>query len=574
MNQQNPNPPEVNPGEIIPSLKELVERAERIQSNLELHGVQMIRGRLEMIRQGIRRIFQMRAIKLVRGLPIEDEFEPWLINEYKREKKSGDFQSYQSLITTGMLQPNCLDDWSVDRKEADVSRRLGIRSFTALQELTDLHKTQAKIGVEIGPGDGLLLHQLQNQNPDWIYLGVGDRLYFSLERLLMKFTGQLSEPSLQKFIDIFFLFVKREFKKRYQKQLGKEIDQGGIDLNALYDILLSVQEWIRGYFEPLGGSFRKSEEFELDTAAHMDEEVLRLFHELLSSTDVLVFFQKIFSFEFLQSFSVPAAERLDLNRFPSFNDRGFVPLRFEDIDQLVHHDDMNLSAQVSYLFGCRSDSHLHGTAYVDFLSKVLFFLKPGGVYISDGVKESYTRILRYEGILHLLQREEYAGKYRAMAVVDRETGRSLSVYIEAGAPVDGTYIYYSYEQLARAFDISKIELFPLEEIISRERYETLLREEIFRELDFSRDAFYLVNDAIEAAADLIKRAHPTDLLSAMETVSMLSHHPPVVDEDVLYKHQIFCEAIMALFEIRLEVLLKDASLKKEQRKDRSSKEKG
>lgn len=554
----NPNPPNASVGEPLPSLKELVERAEKASDNLKFQGSTLARNRIQLVRQGVQRIFQMRAIKLAQGMQMADEFEPWLIHNYKYEKGQKTGESYRPLIITGMLQPNCLDDWSVDRKEADLSRRLGIRNFTALEQLTSSHAPEPNIGMEVGPGDGLFLQELQLRNPEWIYLGIGDRMYFSLERLLMKFVVALQDSNLVQFVDIFLRFVKREFRERYQKRLGKEVKQGGVDLNVLYQILLSARDWVRNYFDPLSGDFRKSEEFEFDTAAHMGQEVLRLFHELLDSPDIERFYQKFFSSEFLKSLSQNTEQRLDLNRFPEFNDKGFVPARFEEIDQLIYNSCIDLRNDVNYMFGCRSDSHLRGEAYVDFLAKALLFLKPGGVYISDGVKESYTRILRYEGIYNLLKRRDLVGKYRALAVLQRKTGRPLSVYIEAGKPCKDSYKFYSQEKLRRLFDGSEVHLIPLEEVIAREKYETILREEIFRELEFGRDAFYLVNDAIEAAADLMRHSKPMDLLSALEAVSELASDTTQVDDDTAYKRQVFCEAIMALFEIRLEVMRKEA----------------
>jgi hypothetical protein len=236
-------------------------------------------------------------------------------------------------------------------------------------------------------------------------------------------------------------------------------------------------------------------------------------------------------------------------------------MKFQNIDSMVSHNGMTLRGQVSMLFGCRSDSHLSGPEYKDFLMKALKLLKPGGVYLSDGVRESYTRILRYEEVLSIMESPEYSQKYRAFAVVDCETGQSLSVYIEAGVPVDGSYSFANYEALSKTFNFSKVELLPLETVIRRERYEMLLRREIFRELGCNREAFYMVNDVIHSAALYLKCSSPIDLQAGIKAFTHLKSKPPS-DPDLAYKQGIFWDAFVDLLEIRLEEIRKESSLSK------------
>jgi len=510
--------------------------------------------RTKTIRSGIERIFRGRALKLAQGLPVDDDFEPWVIRHYRNEKNLGTHVlSHREMIISGMLQPNFLDDWEVDRPKDEVGRRLGVRSLKQLQMMIQSRTTGPRISIEIGPGDGLLSRAMDEESPDWMHWGIGDRLYFSMEKLLMTFALPTDNPDLQKFMKIFFLFAKREFRKRYNDQLGREISQDKtIDLNELYDIFSSVKEWIGAHFDPHHGSFRISNEFEFDTPCSMSPGVLQLFKELLDGDNPLDFFRRFMKPQFLEMFMLPFSDRLDLNAYPSFSDKGFFPMKFQDIDQMVYHKGMTMREQVDLVFGCRSDSHLNGDEYRDFLTKVIDFLKPGGVYISDGVRESYTRILRFQTVLDILTNGKEQGKYRALAVVDKVSGAPLSVYIEAGVQSGESYSFASDSELSKTFDSAVVEVLPLEMVIERERFETHLRTEIFEELECSRQAFYIINDAIHEAAQFVKTASPLDLLAGIEHAETFLEQNRDLDADIIYSCEIFCEVIVAYGELQLE----------------------
>src|SRR5690606_20263023 len=115
--------------------------------------------------------------------------------------------------------------------------------------------------------------------------------------------------------------------------------------------------------------------------------------------------------------------------------------------------------------GDRSDSHLNDQDFIRCLRLDPSQLKGGGVYISDGVRQSYTRIMRMQKVAEFVSALE--GTFRAFAVVDRATQYPLSVFIEKGIYQNRAYHFMPEGDLSAIFDFSKVELVPVQDVARR-----------------------------------------------------------------------------------------------------------
>jgi len=464
-----------------------------------------------MLRKGVESILLKRQkIKICEGEVPSDyqDYEPWVFSYYRNLLVVDEATTVSDLVISGMLQPNVRapDDYEVERKLHQYEGRLKCHFDVVHQVLRDRSSDAFLLAIEFGPGDGLTLEELRAQHPDWMYLGIGDRLFFSLEKLLYQFVRPSQSPFQEEFVRLFLIFIRREFRRRFQKHIGNEIDQQKvIDLNEVYDILLTAKKWLPEHFDPPTGLYMVSEEFEFDETRFMTPEVKSFFDKIISDSpleDSYDFFVQ----DFLESLFC-RKERLDLNRYPRFSPRGFVCLRFQDIDQLLDAD-FTLKGQVMFMFGCRSSSHLNDEDHALFIGRVTELLAPGGMLIFEDHLRSYNRSLRFLAVLNALK-----GKpdLRALALVDKQTGVPKSYFIERGIENEGTYEFISHESLQRMFH-DDVEFEPIEKI-----YETFLDlnqliHDILVENGQNLEAFRGINPLLYAAHEYLRKGLCLDAL--------------------------------------------------------------
>src|SRR5690606_21570895 len=99
---------------------------------------------------------------------------------------------YEFFFKMRILIPILLRDWGIDRNEICVSQMLGIRSLTELQDVLAKRINGPLIHLHLGPGDGSLMEELsiKEKGPKervWHQFGIGDRLYFSLEKIVRQY---------------------------------------------------------------------------------------------------------------------------------------------------------------------------------------------------------------------------------------------------------------------------------------------------------------------------------------------------------------------------------------------------
>ncbi len=122
----------------------------------------------------------------------------------------------------------------------------------------------------------------------------------------------------------------------------------------------------------------------------------------------------------------------DTSRYINLNAEGpdmylhnFVPGDFKQIPELFPEQSFMLVTSV------RSDSHVVTAESQQDVENTLKLLEPGGVYLSDGIRESFNRIIRAREILAAVQKDP---ELRAEAVMDSKTGELISVMVQRAHP--------------------------------------------------------------------------------------------------------------------------------------------
>lgn len=91
---------------------------------------------------------------------------------------------------------------------------------------------------------------------------------------------------------------------------------------------------------------------------------------------------------------------LDLNLEICAFPQGLIPGRFETIDELIPARSVDNATSI------RADSHLISPEFEKYLTKVIRCLKPGGILEVDGLRESLTRVQRFEEVIKAMKEHE------------------------------------------------------------------------------------------------------------------------------------------------------------------------
>ncbi len=115
---------------------------------------------------------------------------------------------------------------------------------------------------------------------------------------------------------------------------------------------------------------------------------------------------------------------LDLNEQPPVYLDGIFLDNFTNLDQHLPKESCSLITAV------RSDSHEDAETFTEDIRQNLRQLKKGGCLVSDGVRESYTRLYRFKEVLAVLEEREFKDKFKAEIVFDTQTNMPVSLFIQ------------------------------------------------------------------------------------------------------------------------------------------------
>lgn len=379
---------------------------------------------------------------------------------------------YEFFFKMRILIPILLRDWGIDRNEACVSQMLGIRSLTGLQDVLAERVQGPLIHLHLGPGDGSLMEELSVKKAppgmrQWHQFGIGDRLYFSLEKMVRQYVKDPDDTNAAEFIRIFSQFVTAEFRER----MGTGLDLGTwsdvVSLKEVWNILREAPDWISKYYNAVKNRCRVSDEFEDDAELIVADRTAAWFDRIINREGLPALYEEVFRPEFVNDiFSEEPV--IDLYRAISVNIRGFIFGKFQSLTahfSPLTGDPLDNQQRIALMHGDRSDSHLSDKDFMRCLGFDLSLLKQGGVYISDGIRQSYTRIMRLQKVAELM--DDCKGRFRAFAVVDKATQFPLSAFIEKGIYREKEYEFMADEKLAAIFDFTKVELVSVQEVARR-----------------------------------------------------------------------------------------------------------
>lgn len=251
----------------------------------------------------------------VRGL-IRDVFADY----YRDERESVREETYQALAgllcLCGIAQPAMLTDWSIARVH-EAEKALGIRSFQAL-ELTlgetmanpDDHRLRREPRcrhLHKGPGNGALMYYLRKGRIDrqsprpsaedlekdrmflgtpyedqrteyWEEIGLGDRLYFSIERLLQRFVQDDTKNDLRTraVIRVLSTALQHGLRDHWFEEIQEPETMAPtlkpkrrVDLNDIILFLANPKQWMTDADLFARGEHRVSKEFERDDTSSL-----------------------------------------------------------------------------------------------------------------------------------------------------------------------------------------------------------------------------------------------------------------------------------------------------------------
>jgi GMP synthase-like glutamine amidotransferase len=109
----------------------------------------------------------------------------------------------------------------------------------------------------------------------------------------------------------------------------------------------------------------------------------------------------------------------DLSKYISLYPYNIIPARFDDYDEIFP------ASSVHFAWSFRATSHIDDEEYSKTVKKLAESLAPGGVYLDDGKRESWTRFERLE-ILSDIQRE-LGDEFRVRIISDGENANSVLI---------------------------------------------------------------------------------------------------------------------------------------------------
>jgi hypothetical protein len=178
--------------------------------------------------------------------------------------------------------------------------------------------------------------------------------------------------------------------------------------------------------------------------------------------------------------------------------------------------------------GVRSDSHQDHQAFAEGIRNNIALLKPGGVILTDGIRQSYSRILRLEEIRDVICADgELMNDVKVEIVFDPKTQQVRSLLIQKRHPEKG---FLTLER-KRAMFADGMRFLPIDRALAnpfvvigsdvRRMIETQTGKSAVKD---GRDAFRDVQDTIDAELGKILGE------CGIGVVRLCAKESPVVDE--------------------------------------------
>lgn len=160
----------------------------------------------------------------------------------------------------------------------------------------------------------------------------------------------------------------------------------------------------------------------LTSAKRYTDQMFSQHDRLFQAESVIDLFTNLFSTWFIEEIARLDWERdIDLNEHAHMYFGNFVQWDFLDIPYLVSDTPNIISAT-------RSDSHLSNVQFEKDIRQNLEMLPPGGVLISDGIRQSYSNYFRIDQVQRVVE-QLWKHKYKVDYVVNAEW-EVLSVFIQ------------------------------------------------------------------------------------------------------------------------------------------------
>ena len=225
------------------------------------------------------------------------EYNECTDEQEETEERARRYQELANLLClAGIAIPITFRDWKVDRV-AEAEQRWGLREGGAalLEELLieqyapPAHVRQpARVHLHKGPGNGQLMHHLRTGSRHMEEVGVGDRLYFTIESVLLQYVRpeRRGDPIVRQIIATLSQALQGALHERWFEPVS---DENGIiqrwqprgflcDLNDIFPLLAHPQEWLPNiYKKMMKALYRASEEFEddrVDMVPHAAQEYI------------------------------------------------------------------------------------------------------------------------------------------------------------------------------------------------------------------------------------------------------------------------------------------------------------
>lgn len=208
--------------------------------------------------------------------------------EYKKEEEEQDVnvkkvaKKIRKFLFNAQISTCILSlDWSVDRvKAAEQSLWLREGGTLKLQETlkNKYYPYKKPKHLHKGPWDGTFMHYLSQKSNEWEQIGVGDKLYFTIEWIFRKIVPKeiIDNPFLSDFLNyVIWSLVKIELKEKYSWDVRRLGD-------ALVDISLNFKDKLKILYNRDNLSLKVSKYHPLDDQQRVPVKIAILIEFLLN----------------------------------------------------------------------------------------------------------------------------------------------------------------------------------------------------------------------------------------------------------------------------------------------------
>ncbi|MBI2639129.1 hypothetical protein HYW83_06095 [Candidatus Peregrinibacteria bacterium] len=379
-------------------------------------------------------------------------------------------------LKLGIAEMLTQGDWSVNRED-EISEGFGVASLAQAEAiLLRFHRRNGQLAttapiregklvhLHAGCGTGVMLERLRRDRTDpfgngrrlidyFTEIGYADRIYYTLEDLMTTFLKDeyKKDGAVHELIHIICTLLLRRlhYSKEFNNDPSKLLQRLCLlqmDPNYIRSILLGLP----GYLPNLIGlkKIKADGEFIRDTDMDISPECRALIQSLFagekkgaeSSKSGAEFVKKYFTPEFWDPIKKPKEQPTDLAQHITIWPHHVILGKFEEFGQLV--EEKPLLDMVNCF---RASSHLEDAAYETLMESFCRRLKPGGIILDDGMRESYTRYERIE-IWQRLQ-QKLGPQYRVEVICSAAGPRSILVQ-RCIAGEDGSFAFFNAAEKA------------------------------------------------------------------------------------------------------------------------------